>query len=331
MDLIISFMAGTSNDLSPGWIRIPTVRSATLEGGAGNDSLSGNQGNDLLIGGDGDDVLHGGAGSGADTLIGGLGSDYLKGGDGADSLIGGHGNDYLNGGEGIDSLIGGLGNDSYVVDNIGDKVIELANEGVDQVTASISHSLVGTEIENLTLSGTADLIGTGNANNNSLTGNAGANILSGEDGNDNLNGGAGADSLIGGHGNDYLNGGSGNDTLTGGIGLDRFNFTTALDNTNMDTITDFSLAEKDVIVLSKSIFSGFGTPATGVAIASTLIANGSTFANRFQRLLYDYSPITSSGTLWYDPDGNESAPSTQFAVILGGATSLAGSNILLSA
>ena len=222
MDLIISFMAGTSNDLSPGWIRIPTERSATLEGGAGNDSLSGNQGNDLLIGGDGDDVLHGGAGSGADTLIGGLGSDYLKGGDGADSLIGGHGND-------------------------------------------------------------------------------------------------------------YLNGGSGNDTLTGGIGLDRFNFTTALDNTNMDTITDFSLAEKDVIVLSKSIFSGFGTPATGVAIASTLIANGSTFANRFQRLLYDYSPITSSGTLWYDPDGNESAPSTQFAVILGGATSLAGSNILLSA
>jgi Ca2+-binding RTX toxin-like protein len=255
-------------------------------------------------------------------------------------LTGNTSNNRLDGGAGIDTLIGGAGNDIYIVDSTTDVITEADNGGNDTVASSVSFSLTAiANVENLTLTGSASIDGTGNSANNTLTGNAGANILSGGDGNDSLNGSFGNDSLIGGAGNDSLNGGSGNDiitggtgndTLTGGSGLDKFNFTTALDPTSIDTITDFSIIEKDIIVLSKAIFAGFGATGTGVAVASTLITNGSTFTSSSQRLLYDYNSTTSTGTLWYDPDGNGSAAFTHFATILGSATSLTGSNIFLS-
>jgi len=111
------------------------------------------------------------------------------------------GNDTLNGGTGADTLIGGAGNDIYTVDNVGDLVVEAAGEGADIVNASVSYTL-SSEVENLTLTGTAAINGTGNSLANTLLGNAAANILSGGDGNDVLNGGAGADTLIGGNGDD---------------------------------------------------------------------------------------------------------------------------------
>ncbi|WP_259665426.1 hypothetical protein [Rhizobium bangladeshense] len=37
--------------------------------------------------------------------------------------------DALNGGSGADRLIGGTGNDTYIVDNAGDLVSEVGNEG----------------------------------------------------------------------------------------------------------------------------------------------------------------------------------------------------------
>src|SRR3972149_2433171 len=57
-----------------------------------------------------------------------------------------------------------------------------------------------TEIEHVTLTGTAALNATGDGGDNALTGNSGANSLSG---------GAGADTLFGGAGNDTLAGGAG--------------------------------------------------------------------------------------------------------------------------
>jgi len=168
-------------------------------GGDGNDLVSGGGGNDLLSGDAGDDKLFGEGGW--DVLFGMDGDDELWGGDGNDQLHGGAGNDLLAGGAGDDAMDGGTGNDTYDVDSAGDVVTEKPGEGFDTVRASISYTL-GTDIENLTLTGTDALQGTGNAADNVLIGNDANNTLRGLDGNDTLDGGQGADTLIGGTGDD---------------------------------------------------------------------------------------------------------------------------------
>ncbi|QSV55193.1 MAG: DUF4347 domain-containing protein [Dolichospermum sp. UKL201] len=130
--------------------------------------------------------------TGTVSFDGTTGNDWVKGGTGNDDLTGGDGNDYLNGGTGTDLLIGGKGNDTFVVDNIGDNIAEGLNGGIDTVESSITWTLKA-NLENLTLTGTTAINGTGNNLNNIITGNTGNNVL---------NGGAGADTLIGGAGND---------------------------------------------------------------------------------------------------------------------------------
>ncbi|MGH8374908.1 MAG: calcium-binding protein, partial [Pseudomonas sp.] len=156
---------------------------------------------------------------GDDTLYGNPNDDQLQGLGGNDTLIGNGGNDLLDGGSGADRLEGGLGNDTYLVDDLGDIVVEAANSGDDTVQASINY-ILGSNVERLTLLGEAHLNGTGNTLANTLIGNAGGNRLDGGDGADNLQGGAGNDTLLGGAGNDSLSGGDGNDVLDGGVGTD---------------------------------------------------------------------------------------------------------------
>ena len=172
------------------------------------------------------------AGSAADHNIFGLG--------GNDTLTGSGGNDLLDGGTGNDTMTGGGGSDVYRVDSVGDIVNEFGG-GTDRVEASISYSLAATPfVENLTLTGTAAINGTGNGLDNVIAGNIGANLLSGLDGADTLLGGAGNDTAMGGTGMDLLTGGQGTDTLTGGADSDRFDFN-SLDG-SVDTVTDFSSA-----------------------------------------------------------------------------------------
>ncbi|MGE3283653.1 MAG: calcium-binding protein, partial [Alphaproteobacteria bacterium] len=163
-----------------------------------------------------DDTLNGAGGN--DTLDGGGGNDTINGGTGNDTLRGAAGNDTLDGGTGADNMDGGLGNDLYTVDNVGDVAAEVAG-GTDTVRSSISHTL-STNIENLTLTGAANINGTGNARDNTILGNDGNNILSGLAGNDTLKGAGGNDTLNGGDGNDTLEGNTGADAITGGAGDD---------------------------------------------------------------------------------------------------------------
>ena len=102
---------------------------------------------------------------------------------------------------GADTLIGGGGNDTYVVDNTGDIVTENAGEGTDLVQAGATYTL-SNNVENLTLTGTSTINGTGNSLDNVLIGNSVNNTLTGGDGNDTLNGGSGTDTMAGGLGDD---------------------------------------------------------------------------------------------------------------------------------
>jgi Ca2+-binding RTX toxin-like protein len=217
----------------------------TLNGGAGKDTLIGGAGKDTLIGGAGNDtyivdstdiiteVINGGT----DTIessvnytiatltnienltltgtaisgTGNAGDNILTGNSANNILNGGSGNDTLNGGAGKDTLIGGTGNDTYIVDST-DIITESTGGGIDTIQSSVNYSIaLLTNVENLTLTGTAAINGTGNAGNNVITGNGANNILNGGAGIDTLNGGAGKDTLIGGAGNDILIGGADDD------------------------------------------------------------------------------------------------------------------------
>jgi Ca2+-binding RTX toxin-like protein len=159
------------------------------------------------------------SGAAVDILYGADGNDTLDGGAGNDSLYGGVGNDSLIGGAGDDTMSGGVGDDTYLVDSIGDVVAESSAEGTDTVYSSHTYTLAA-NVENLTLTGTAAINGTGNAFANVLGGNAAAN---------NLLGGEGADKLFGDLGNDTLDGGSGVDSLLGGGGDDSYFVDNSLD------------------------------------------------------------------------------------------------------
>ncbi|MBT8763969.1 hypothetical protein KFV02_08500, partial [Desulfohalobiaceae bacterium Ax17] len=108
---------------------------------------------------------------------------------------------------------------TYVVDDVGDVVSETYGQGTDHVRSSIDYTLTD-NVENLTLTGTADLNGTGNNLNNVITGNTGNNVIDGQGGNDTLYGNTGDDTLIGGDGNDRLYGQGGSDQLFGNAGSD---------------------------------------------------------------------------------------------------------------
>jgi len=230
-------------------------------------------------------------------------------------LAGGDGNDLLDGGEGIDSMSGGAGDDTYVVDNVRDVVSEGLNAGTDTVRSALSYAL-GANVENLELTGTAHLSGTGNALANVITGNSGNNVLSGGLGDDVLLGGAGNDALLGGAGNDWLSGGEGLNTLTGGAGEDVFYFDAAPAPGTLQTVADFSLID-DRIVFDATVFDalGAGFNETPAAMPSELvqIGSGSAATDGDVRLIYD----TASGALYYDADGNGAGDAVQLAQFTG--------------
>jgi Ca2+-binding RTX toxin-like protein len=204
--------------------------SNTLDGGAGADVLLGGAGNDVYLVDDVRDVAIEAANEGSDTVIssvtyalsahienlvltgnvgiGGAGNEL------ANRVQGNAAGNLLDGGAGADVMLGGAGDDTYIVENANDVVVENAGEGVDTVRVGITYVL-GANVENVVLTGTASVDAYGNNLDNALKGNAGSNALFGGGGNDSLDGSAGADLLIGGAGDDtyYFNRGSGADVV----------------------------------------------------------------------------------------------------------------------
>ncbi|BBH40502.1 hypothetical protein myaer102_30630 [Microcystis viridis NIES-102] len=300
-----------------------------------NNIITGNSGNNILNGGTGIDTLIGGLGNdtyqvdtttdtitenanqGTDTVQSSVtytlgnnlenltltGTANINGtGNTLNNIITGNsGNNILNGATGIDTLIGGLGNDTYQVDTTTDTITENANQGTDTVQSSVTYTL-GNNLENLTLTGTANINGTGNTLNNIITGNSGKNTLTGS------------------AGNDTLIGGTGNDTITGGAGGDRFTFKNP--NQGIDTITDFLSSQGDKITVSAAGFGG--GLAAGVAITAAQFVLGTTALNASNRFIYN----TITGGLFFDGDGTGTLAAIQIATLSSKPT-LTASNILV--
>jgi Ca2+-binding RTX toxin-like protein len=95
-----------------------------------------------------------------------------------------------------------------------------------------------------------------------------------------------------------LFGGAGNDLMTGGAGADTFVFNNSPATANIDTIADF-VSGTDHIAFSAARFGALGTPGALGAGAFRAAAGANAAQDGDDRLVYN----TTTGQLWYDPDG----------------------------
>ena len=259
--------------------------------------------NEVINGTGFDDVIFA---RGGDDIVNALaGNDKVYGSGGTDTIDGGAGNDFLDGGAGADAMTGGTGDDLFIVDNVGDTVIEAAGEGTDRVIAFVDVQL-GDHVENLNLYGTGPQNASGNAQDNVIRGNdlvneisglagndtifglGGDDILNGGDDNDILYGGADNDTLSGNDGNDLLNGGSGNDilrpgntvtgdTILGGAGIDTVDYSDQTGPVNVSLLARTAIrgsATDGVHDVENAIGSQAGDEIRGTNGANTLEGHG---------------------------------------------------------
>jgi serralysin len=159
------------------------------------------------------------------------------------------------------------------------------------VQSSVTFTL-GSNVENLTLTGANPINGTGNTSANILIGNSAVNILDG----------------LGG--DDQIHGGGGNDTIVTGTGSDGIYFDTALNAaTNVDAITDFDVA-LDTIFLDDAIFAGL---AVG-PLAAGAFQSGAVALDADDRILYD----SATGQIRFDADGTGAGAAILFATVTAG-------------
>ena len=174
------------------------------------------------------------------------------------------------------------------VDNAGDIVDEgvAGSYGSDTVQSWINFNLADTThvlgtVGNLTLLGSGNINGTGNALGARLIGNSGDNVL---------------------------DGGAGDDKITGAAGNDTFVFSDPLSEANnVDRITDFSPSD-DTIQLDSAVFTAL-TPAS--ALASGALYIGAAAHDASDRIIYN----SETGALTYDYNGDAAGGATQFATV----------------
>ena len=305
----------------------------TIDGGTGTDKMSGGIGDDGYFVDNGGDIIIENLAEGIDrvnssvtytlsanienlsmvgssaingmgnalnnNIVGNNAANQLNGYDGNDTLAGGAGDDILTGWSGADAMLGRLGSDSYFIENAGDVVTEKVNEGTDTVSSKITYTL-SVNVENLILTDTTTINGTGNDLANVITGNNAANQL---------NGGAG---------NDTLDGGLGTDKLTSGTGNDIFKFTT---KGHIDTITDYSVPN-DTIQLENAVFKSLATTGT-LDVSQFKVGTQAADANDF--IIYN----NTAGTLLYDADGNDTTVAAVQIATIGAGLNLTNADIVV--
>ncbi|MGV3573127.1 MAG: M10 family metallopeptidase C-terminal domain-containing protein [Ramlibacter sp.] len=297
-----------------------------LNGSTGADTMAGGKGNDTYYVDNAKDNVHGessASSGGIDTVVAsidwsaagryveyltaasGTASIDLTGNTLANKLTGNSGKNILNGGSGADTMAGGKGSDIYHVDNARDSITgesSSSSGGIDSVFSSVSFSLAGDYVEQLALTGSSSINGTGNGLANVLTGNSGKNVLKGEGGKDTIDGGAGAD------------------TLTGGSSADRFVYDAASDSTlkALDRITDFTRGSDKIDLSHLDGNAGKSGHQDFSFIGSSAFSGNATGQLRFA--------VESGKVMLYG--STDADASAEFAVQVSGTTTLGGSDFV---
>lgn len=202
------------------------------------------------------------------------------------TVAGTAGNDWLKSAAAGTVFVGSSGDDGYVFDSADCSVIgETAAGGKDTIWASVSVDMSSFAfVENLRLTGTADINGTGNELGNLITGNSGNNIIAG---------------------------GAGNDTLWSKGGSDTFYFA-EMGASNRDSILDFGADDR--IALSKAVFKGLDKDNNGLvddAAFHISIWKGEAGPGTEPQIIYNLS----TGMVSYDSDGAGSQQAQDVAFI----------------
>jgi serralysin len=224
--------------------------------------------------------------TGGQVINGTAGDDTLSGTAGDDTINGLGGNDLVLAGSsgGADLIDGGAGRDSIEFKERATSavVVDYAN---GTITGGSSGTISFASIERV-VAGNFD---------DSLTGNAAAQNLTGQIGSDTLSGAGGLD------------------TLWGGVGSDTFVFRD-MGTANADRVADF-VSGTDKLHLDDAAFTALGAEGAFSA-GDARFAAGAGFTSAqdaSDRVVYD----TSTGSLYYDADGNGAGAAQLIATFTG--------------
>jgi len=231
---------------------------------------------------------------------------------------------------------GGAGDDIYVVDSALHTIIEAGGGGTDTLQSAVTIALPA-NVEELTLTGSGNIDGTGTTNSNILIGNSGNNHLQGADGNDRLHGGDGNDTLEGGTGGDTLLGDDGDDTLLGGDAIDILDGGAGADTLTGGSAGDFFKLGTISVGMAVDRVTDFGNGADRIQIddPAGLGAGTLTAANFYQEAGGGFAPNIYStggvptfvyiagvgadgGNLYFDADGTGAGVAYLIAIIQSG-------------
>lgn len=315
-DAVRQSYANLHTDATPNLSTLAYADGVTATGGQGDDTLFGASGADVFDGGAGADRFHGVGGNDTYIIRDAADRAYEAAGNGYDqvhtdvsyslgsqaierlvlmgtddinangnflnnSLLGNSGDNSFDGRGGSDTMHGRAGDDRFIVDSVGDRVVEHHGNGRDIVTSRIQNYTLEDNVEDVLISpGTQDYNVTGNNLSNSIRGNAGDNVISGKVGADLLNGLGGRDNFV---------------------------FDTQPGPGNVDRIVDF--AGDDTIVLENAVFGGIA-PGELAETRFKVYGDGQKIDSS-DRVLYN----ENSGTLWYDADGSGSTKAVHIATL----------------
>ncbi|WP_281258646.1 calcium-binding protein [Pseudoprimorskyibacter insulae] len=225
-------------------IKLDAKTQISLYGGNGNDTLITGVGNDYIddnggwVGQNNDSIN---SGDGNDTIYGQVDDDIIiawgSEADGNDLAVGGGGNDYIEGGAGNDHLYGHESGSPVWINGgafFSDTLDGGAGQDVLYGSAGGDLLIGGSEAEGADKSDTIY----GNDGNDTIFGGSGNDTVHAGVGDDLANGGLGADTIAGGDGNDSLNGQGLSDYLFGNAGDDYLNGGFGYDRLNGGTGAD---------------------------------------------------------------------------------------------